>query len=237
MLLPGGPLWPGYPPNVIPVHREDAAAELASLPYAGKTCTIGWQMRILVLLGWLALIAGGCNAQPEPIDLRSAERKVYSQFGEDGVIEKLFERITPTRKYCVEFGASDGIRGSNVRKLIVDEGWSGLQIEGDPLRAKRLFENYRAYPRAKTLHAWVWPGNVEILFEENGVPEDLDFLVIDIDSNDYYVWRAIHQFRPKVVMIEVNSMFAPPKKAVIDFHPMNYWDGNCLRGRKPAVPL
>ncbi|MFP6625297.1 MAG: hypothetical protein VCC20_17605, partial [Myxococcota bacterium] len=80
------------------------------------------------------------------------------------------------------------------------------------------------YPQVKTLQAWVWPGNVEILFEEAGVPKDFDLLVIDIDSNDYYVWRAIQSFRPKVVMIEINPWFPPPQLMVIDFHPMNHFD-------------
>ena len=51
------------------------------------------------------------------------------------------------------------------------------------------------------------------------MPKDFDFLVIDIDSNDYYVWRAIQSFRPKVVMIECNRSFPPPELAVIEYHP------------------
>ena len=74
------------------------------------------------------------------------------------------------------------------------------------------------------------PGNVELLFEDNGVPADLDFLVIDVDSNDYYLWRAIRDFRPKVVMIEVNGLFPPPERKVVDFHPMNYWDQSAYFG-------
>jgi hypothetical protein len=164
------------------------------------------------------------SAATTPIDLRSFERKVFSQHGEDGVIERIFEIIEPGPKFCVEFGAYDGINNSNMRNLILNHGWSSFQIEGDERRASALAENYADYPNVKTLHAWVWPGNIEILFEENGVPKDLDFLVIDIDANDYYVWRAIHNFRPKVVMIENNPFFPPPELMVVDYHPMNYWD-------------
>ena len=161
----------------------------------------------------------------EEVDLSKYERSVYSQSGEDGIIEKIFEIIEPTRKYAVEFGASDGVAGNNMRRLVIEEGWSGLQIEGDERLAAKLAENYADFPGVKTLHAWIYPGNIEILFEENGVPRDFDLLVIDIDSNDYYVWHAIQSFRPKLVQIEYNNAFAPPKRAVVDFHPMNYWDG------------
>jgi len=160
----------------------------------------------------------------EPVDLAAFERTVFSQGGEDGVIEKIFEIIKPTHRYAVEFGASNGIRASNVRNLILNHGWGALQIEGDPKRAAELLENYRDVPNVTALEAWVWPGNIEILFEENGVPPDFDLLVIDIDGNDYYVWRAIQQYRPKVVMIETNSVYPPPEQMVIEFHPMNYWD-------------
>ena len=83
--------------------------------------------------------------------------------------------------------------------------------------------NYRDFPRVRVVREWVFPANVELLFEENRVPRDLDLLVIDIDSNDYYVWRAIRAYRPKVVMLEYNGLFAPPLKMVIGFHPMMYW--------------
>ena len=183
-----------------------------------------------VVLVLLIALGQGCDSQGrlpdglEPIDLRKHERQVFSQFGEDGVIEKIFEIIEPTHKYAIEFGAADGVLGSNMRNLVVNHGWSSLQIEGDEAAAKSLGENYSDYPQVKTMQAWVWPGNVEILFEEAGVPKDLDFLAIDIDSNDYYVWRAIQTFRPKVVMIEINPWFPPPQRMVIEFHPMNYWD-------------
>lgn len=176
---------------------------------------------------FLALRAAACIAflaSSAQADLSKYEKKVFSQHGEDGVIQRLFEVIEPTTQFAVEFGAADGIKNSNVRNLVVNRGWSSFQIEGNPKLVKSLAANYAEHPNTRTRAAWVYPGNVEILFEEAGVPRDLDLLVIDIDSNDYYVWRAIHDFRPKVVLIEVNPHFPPPQKMVIDFHPMNYWD-------------
>ena len=139
---------------------------------------------------------------PTRIDLGSHARSVFSQFGEDGVIEKIFEIIEPTEKYIIAFGAHDGITNSNARNLVLNHGWGGLLIEGNPLRAKKLHEAYADYPGVTTQEAWVFPGNIELLFEDAGAPLEPDLLVIDIDSNDYYVWRAIRDYRPKVVMIE-----------------------------------
>lgn len=163
------------------------------------------------------------------VDLDQFENQVYSQGGEDGVIEKIFEIIEPTTHYAVEFGAADGLHGSNVRRLY-EKGWGGLQIEGNPVYFQKLVENSKTFPKVVNLNAWVWPGNIEHLFEMAGVPPDLDFLVIDIDSNDYWIWKVIHDFRPKLVQIEYNAAFAPPESAVVRYHPMNHADSTDYYG-------
>ena len=183
-----------------------------------------WNGPVVVLI-IVIMFGGAFILTPKPmVDLAKFETAVFSQNGEDGVIEKIFSLIKPTSYYAVEFGAGDGVKFSNVRHLIVNKGWSSFMIEGDDELAQKCSESYRDYPKARCLQAWVYPGNIEILFEEDNVPKDLDLLVIDIDSNDYYVWKAIHDYRPKVVQIEYNGIFAPPQKVVVDFHPMNYWD-------------
>jgi hypothetical protein len=167
---------------------------------------------------------------PPEVDLAEYERSVFSQGGEDGVLEKIFELIPPTSRFAVEFGSGDGVTLSNVRNLVLEKGWGALFIEGDPNLAQQAADTYRESPRVSAIQAWVFPGNIEILFEENGVPQDLDLVSIDIDSNDYYVWRALHWYRPKVVLIEFNASFPPPQKVVVDFHPLNYWDGSDYYG-------
>ena len=193
--------------------------------------------RHITLLLCLAACVTGAAAATDPapsgaehLPLDEYERKDFSQFGEDGVIDRIFQIIEPTSRFIVEFGAHDGITNSNARNLVLAHQWGAFLIEGDHKRATALQAAYKDRPRVTTLEAWVFPGNIEILFEDHGVPKDLDFLVVDIDSNDYYVWRAIHEYRPKVVMIEANHMFPPPQLMVIDFHPMNYWDHTAYTG-------
>jgi hypothetical protein len=177
----------------------------------------------------LALGTASAGKPAAPVDFEAAEAQVYSQGGEDGVIAKLFEVIEPTSRYAVEFGAADGLHGSNVRRLY-EQGWSGLQIEGDPSQYKALLENMKDFPKVKNLRGWVWPGNIEHIFDQVDAPKDMDLLVIDIDSNDYWVWKVIHDYRPKVVQVEFNAAFAPPQLAVIRYHPMNYPDSTDFYG-------
>jgi hypothetical protein len=188
---------------------------------ARESVGLGLVIVALVALGAVVVSDGSARRRSRP--LLEFENTVFSQAGEDGILERIFQIIEPTERFAIEFGAGDGIDMSNVRKLIVREGWGGLLIEGDDELAQRLRDTYLEYPAVRTLQAWVYPANVELLFEENGVPRDLDLLVIDIDSNDYYVWRTIRAFRPKVVMVEFNGTFAPPQRMVIAFHPMMWW--------------
>jgi hypothetical protein len=187
------------------------------------------RLRLVVLLTLLALattifVIHLQKQRSLEIDFSKHERHVFSQNGEDGVIETIFEVIQPTSKFCIEFGGGDGVSLSNARNLILSHGWRALLIEGDPNLSQRCQQAYQQTTGIECLHHWVYPGNVETLFERHGVPADVDFLVIDIDSFDYYVWKVMHLFRPKVVMIEINGLFAPPIRAVVEYSPFLYWD-------------
>jgi len=181
-------------------------------------------MKRITGLGLILGLSVWAGTAAAAVDLGAAERKVFSQFGEDGVTEKLFELIEPTSKFAVEFGAGDGVKYSNTRNLFLNHGWSGLLIEGDPGLTAKAAETYKDMPRVQVRQAWIWPGNLEILFKEHNVPKDMDFISIDIDSNDYYVWMVLHNYRPKVVLIEFNPGYPPPQKFVVDYHPYNYYD-------------
>jgi hypothetical protein len=187
----------------------------------GKRITLGVLLAVL-----LAIIAYQVFRPADFVDLRSAEGNVFSQSGEDGVLQAIFSIIEPTSKYSVEFGCGDGVTLSNTRNLLINHGWSGLMMDGDHAKIEAARKSYEKLPRVKVVEAWVYPGNIETLFEQNGVPADVDLVSIDIDSNDYYIWRVMHEYRPKVVVIEYNAGFPPPKKAVVAFHPLNYWDGS-----------
>ena len=121
-----------------------------------RKCAVGLAPFLLLTLG----CALACS--PERVDLGDHRKRVFSQFGEDGIIEKIFEVIEPTSRYVIEFGALDGILASNTRNLIVNHDWRALLIEGDPEAAARLKKNHEEFPGVTTLEAWVYPGNVEI---------------------------------------------------------------------------
>jgi hypothetical protein len=162
-------------------------------------------------------------------DLRAYERRVYSQNGEDGILEEILRRVGALRKYFVEFGVETGEQ-CNCARLVLEEGWNGLFIEGFPPYFEQLRERYRCRPGVHCLQAYVGSANIEQLLRGQGVPIDLDVLSIDIDGNDYWVWAAIDRWRPRVVVIEYNASHPPGKKWVMQENPEHRWDGTTYYG-------
>ena len=146
-------------------------------------------------------------SKPQSTYLRQYAADVTSQFGEDGMISKIFEIMGVKNNWCVEFGAWDGKHFSNTWDLINTRGWSALLIEGDEKRARVLAEAHKASPRVNVKNAFVgWEENnaLDTFLGQTQAPDDFDFLSIDIDGNDWHVWDALSKYRPRLVVIEFN---------------------------------
>jgi len=156
-------------------------------------------------------------------DIKKYENKIYSQSGEDGIIEYIFEYIGTTNKYFVEFGAADGIAFSNTANLRINKGWNGLLLEGDANMAIRS---------DGVFHAIVTAENICAIFRKYNVPSTFDLLSIDIDGNDYWVWKALDtkKYKPRVVVIEYNSNFEPSESKTIEYDPYYIHDGTIYYG-------
>ncbi|MFC1528211.1 hypothetical protein ACFL5D_05675 [Candidatus Neomarinimicrobiota bacterium] len=145
----------------------------------------------------------------EKNNLISYRNNIFSENGEDGIIEKIFSEIKPKSNLCCEFGAWDGIWASNCRNLIVNHGWRAIMIEGDPVRYKDLLKTYGNSKSIRCLNNYV--DNKEnslnkiLTLEEKN---NLDFLSIDIDGLDSEIFENI-EFQPKVICIEVNTGHSP----------------------------
>lgn len=139
--------------------------------------------------------------------LNDSEKDFYSQTGEDGVIEAALRVLPTTNKWCVEFGAWDGKHLSNTFHLVEKSGYSVVLIEGDLVKYRALCESYPYKERATVIGqfvGWTKDNNLDTLLAETKCPPDPDLLSIDIDGNDYHVWSAVEQYRPKLVLIEFN---------------------------------
>lgn len=166
-------------------------------------------MRMIICF-LMCVFASGAFA--DTINLVSFEKKHFSQNGEDGAIEKIFEAIGTTNHYYVEFGTQNA-HECNTRYLL-QQGWCGLLMDGG-------FSN----PRINLHKEFITAENINHLFAKYGVPEEFDLLSIDIDSNDFYVWHAISDiYRPRVVVIEYNASLGPHEDKVVVYNAQRRWD-------------
>lgn len=165
-----------------------------------------------------------------PVDFDALTKGLFAQGAEEAMLDRVFERVAPRRRFCVEFGAGDGLRNSNTARLLREGGWRGAMIEASDYRFGQLRANWGGDPRVRLAQARVQPDTVEALFASLDVPDDLDLLSIDIDGNDYWVWRAIERYRPQVVVVEYNPYHEPPKRWVMTYNPDHAWDGSTYYG-------
>ena len=142
--------------------------------------------------------------------LNKFEKKIYSQFGEDGIVQEIFKRIGEKNsdKWCVEFGARDGISDSNTYNLIKNLDYSGVLIEGDKKYFNELKKNIKSDKVIKINKFVSFEGSnkLENILQTTKIPKNFDFLSIDIDGCDYHIFEQLELFTPKIICIEFNHM-------------------------------
>ncbi len=168
-------------------------------------------------------------ARKYPQCLMNFENIISSQNGEDGIIQEIFKRIGTTDKFFVEFGIQDGTECC-CRNLLEHHGWSGAWMEGSAELAERAQQRFGHLP-AKVLHRFVTTDNIVASFQEAGIPREFDFLSIDVDGNDYWIWKQVGpHYSPRVVIIEYNATFAPPSTWVMPYDPDHVHDNTAYFG-------
>lgn len=133
--------------------------------------------------------------------LNGRARNVHTQYGEDGLIEAIFERIGTDNRWCFEVGAHDGLTFSNVARL-VDDGWSAALIEAGADLFAVLSKRYSERENVTCIRERVWPWTFERALAQAGVPDEPDLGVIDIDEQDFWLWAGMQRIRPRVMVVE-----------------------------------
>jgi hypothetical protein len=152
-------------------------------------------------------------------DLALVEFQVFSQWGEDGIIQYLIAKVPIEEKVFVEFGVQD-YRESNTRFLLMNNNWKGLILDQseeyiDYIRSQSYFWRYDLDAKC----AFIDAENIKSLIANSNIKGDIGLLSIDVDGNDYWIWKAIDNIVPRIVVIEYNSVFGNERAVTIPYNP------------------
>lgn len=140
-------------------------------------------------------------------DIRDAEFRVFSQWGEDGIIQYLLSRVPVERPVFVEFGV-ESYRESNTRFLLENDHWEGLILDNgtahlDFIDRSEMRWRYTIEGRS----AFLTRENINQVILDGGVKGDIGLLSIDVDGNDYWILEAVDVVSPRILIVEYNSLF------------------------------
>ncbi len=167
-------------------------------------------------------------------NLKEVEFSVFSQWGDDGIINWLIQNIPIKNKVFLEIGTEDYIE-SNTRFLLKYRNWNGYIIEGNKDHVKNI--------KKQTVH-WKYDLNVcqKFITKENinntikslNLKSEIGLLSLDIDGIDYWIWKELKVIKPIIFVCEFNSVFGdlnhitvPYKK---DFNRTKFHYSNLIYG-------
>lgn len=140
-------------------------------------------------------------------NLSDVEFQVFSQFGDDGIIQYLIDKLPIKNKTFIEFGV-ENYKESNTRFLLVNNAWSGLVIDGsseniNTIKKSRLYSFYDL----RAIYSFITKENINEIILNAGFQKDIGILSVDIDGNDYWILEAINSIEADILICEYNSLF------------------------------
>ncbi len=159
---------------------------------------------------WLLDKIGETKDQKKNFELN--EYKIYSQNGEDGIINYIFSKVGLKDKLFVEIGIEDGTE-CNAANLVLNFGCRGLMLEGNLENVNKARGFYKEMG-IRVIHSFVDRENINEVISKNLTGKEIDFLSLDIDGNDYWIWDKIDCISPRVVVLEYNPSFGDKSIAI-----------------------
>lgn len=208
--------------------EPDLSAKLAELDERLSSKGLGGQVTQIEqdVRAVLRRMALPTNPLPFPNRLIAQRFRGMSQNEEDGITLALLQEMGPGSRRFVEIGCGDN--GGNSGFLAQECGWTGLMVDGDASRIAVARALYGGGP-VSVAQAWITREKINELIQMHGLDGDIDLLSIDIDGNDYWIWDAIHVCRPRLVIVEYNSLFGADLAVTIpyreDFFSKKYGKG------------
>ncbi len=156
---------------------------------------------------------------PAILSPQEYEFKVYSQWGEDGIIDYLTSVIPIPNKAFVEFGVETYVE-ANTLFLLMHRNWRGLIIDGSRDNIDSIIRGGTYWKHdLQAVCAFITRDNINQVIMGADLQGDIGILSVDVDGNDYWIWQAIECVSPRIVIAEYNSVFGPTARLSVPYDP------------------
>lgn len=153
-------------------------------------------------------------------NIQKAEFKVFSQFGEDGIIQHLIHHVRIPNTTFVELGVGN-YEESNTRFLLMNNNWKGLIVNAGTEHLEYLQsemgKSLRYLHQLEALSAFITKKNVNSIISQHGIMGDIGLLSIDLDGVDYWIFHAIDCISPRILVMEYNSLFGDSRAITVPY--------------------
>jgi hypothetical protein len=155
----------------------------------------------------------------QPKTLNQAEFQVFSQWGDDGIIQYLLDIICVSNQQFIEFGV-ETYTESNTRFLLMNDNWSGFVIDGSSDNIQHIQKDRISWRYdLQSLCAFITKENINQLMDASGFGNRIGLLSVDIDGNDYWIWQTIDSLESDIVIVEYNAVFGHEQPVSIPYDP------------------
>jgi hypothetical protein len=162
-------------------------------------------------------ILSNLNKKIDSQNLRDYEFKVFSQWGEDGIIQYLIQNLEIPNKTFIEFGVED-YSESNTRFLLMKDNWSGFIVDNSRRNIDKIKRSTLSWKfDLQTFYAFLTRENINEILLSSNFPEDLGLLSIDVDGLDLHFLDALNTFKPRILIVEYNSLFGCTRKITVPY--------------------
>ena len=150
-------------------------------------------------------------------NLSDAEFSVFSQWGDDGIINWLINSLPIKNKIFVEIGTED-YKESNTRFVLKYRNWSGHLIDSNLEQIKKISEQSVKWKYDLNTHNFkINKDNINKFFKKLKLPKEIGLMSLDIDGIDYWAWKELNEVRPVIFVCEFNSIFGDKKAVTVPY--------------------
>lgn len=143
--------------------------------------------------------------------------RIFSQFGEDGILQRLLASVPMVNRTFIEFGVED-FTESNCRFLMMNDNWSGFVVDGSStwiasLRKASWWTRFDLRASCSMLCR----DTINATLLTSGFESDIGVLSIDVDGIDYWLFEALTAYRPRILIMEYNALFGPDRAITVPY--------------------